>query len=89
MTYQYFKAVLSVEIYNTREIGRDKLLVRVSIFSANNASDMQRITVNANLFISVIYEMYSQRNNFVNIESVKIDIGNGFFMDDFVMEKTL
>lgn len=29
------------------------------------------------------------RNDFANIESVKIDIGNGFFMDDFVMEKTL
>lgn len=29
------------------------------------------------------------RNGFVNIQSVKIDIGNGFFMDDFVMEKAV
>ena len=29
------------------------------------------------------------RNGFANIEAVKIDIGNGFFMDDFVMEKAL
>ena len=30
-----------------------------------------------------------QRNGFVTVESVKNDIGNGFFMDDFVMQKTL
>lgn len=29
------------------------------------------------------------RNGFSQVESVKIDIGNGFFMDDFVMEKPL
>ena len=29
------------------------------------------------------------RNGFVDVESVKIDIGHGFFMDDFVMEKLL
>ena len=29
------------------------------------------------------------RNGFVTVESVKNDIGNGFFMDDFVMQKTL
>lgn len=30
-----------------------------------------------------------ERNNFTTIEAVKIDIGNGFFMDDFVMKKVL
>ena len=30
-----------------------------------------------------------QRNGFVTVESVKNDIGAGFFMDDFVMQKTL
>ncbi len=29
------------------------------------------------------------RNGFAQVDSVKIDIGNGFFMDDFVMEKKL
>ena len=29
------------------------------------------------------------RNGFSQVESVKIDIGNGFFMDDFGMEKPL
>ncbi|MBE6358495.1 MAG: GNAT family N-acetyltransferase [Lentisphaerae bacterium] len=29
------------------------------------------------------------RNGFTITESVKIDIGNGFFMDDFVMEKSI
>ena len=29
------------------------------------------------------------RNGFAQVESVRIDIGNGFFMDDFVMEKNL
>ncbi len=30
-----------------------------------------------------------ERNGFHTIESVKNDIGNGFFMDDFVMQRTL
>ncbi len=29
------------------------------------------------------------RNGFTDLESVKIDIGNGFYMDDFVMQKVL
>ena len=29
------------------------------------------------------------RNGFTDVEAVKIDIGGGFFMDDFVMEKAL
>ena len=29
------------------------------------------------------------RNGFIDVEAVKIDIGHGFFMDDFVMEKVL
>ena len=29
------------------------------------------------------------RNGFIDVEAVKIDIGGGFFMDDFVMEKEL
>ena len=29
------------------------------------------------------------RNGFIDVEAVKIDIGGGFFMDDFVMEKAL
>lgn len=30
-----------------------------------------------------------EKNGFATVESVKIDIGNGFFMDDFVMEKAI
>ena len=30
-----------------------------------------------------------ERNGFARVESVKIDIGGGFFMDDYIMEKTL
>ena len=30
-----------------------------------------------------------QRNGYVTVESVKNDIGKGFFMDDYVMEKRL
>ena len=30
-----------------------------------------------------------ERNGFTRIDSVKIDIGNGFFMDDYVMAKNL
>lgn len=29
------------------------------------------------------------RNGFEIVENVKVDIGNGFFMDDFVMEKKI
>ena len=50
--------------------------------------NLKQLILNVNKNNSKAIRAY-ERNNFVNIESVKIDIGNGFFMDDFVMEKTL
>ena len=52
------------------------------------AAGFRKVRLNVNKNNSKAIRAY-ERNNFVNIESVKIDIGNGFFMDDFVMEKTL
>lgn len=45
-----------------------------------------RLILNVNKYNKRAIKAYI-RNNFTTIKSVKIDIGNGFFMDDFVMEK--
>jgi ribosomal protein S18 acetylase RimI-like enzyme len=54
---------------------------------AKNAG-FAKLRLNVNKYNAKAIKAY-QRNNFVTVESVKIDIGNGFFMDDFVMEKEL
>lgn len=47
-----------------------------------------KVRLNVNKYNCKAIKAY-RRNNFENIRSVKIDIGNGFYMDDFVMEKSL
>lgn len=47
-----------------------------------------KVRLNVNKYNCKAIKAY-RRNNFENIQSVKIDIGNGFYMDDFVMEKSL
>ena len=47
-----------------------------------------KVRLNVNKYNFKAIKAY-ERRNFNNIQSVKIDIGNGFFMDDFVMEKSL
>ena len=48
----------------------------------------QRLRLNVNKHNARAIRAY-ERNGFVTVESVKNDIGGGFFMDDFVMEKKL
>ncbi len=52
------------------------------------AAGFSRLRLNVNKNNARAIKAYL-RNGFTQIEAVKIDIGNGFFMDDFVMEKTL
>ena len=52
------------------------------------AAGYSRLRLNVNKYNAKAIRAY-QRNGFNTVESVKIDIGNGFFMDDFVMEKSL
>ena len=47
-----------------------------------------RVRLNVNKHNARAIAAY-ERNGFVRVESVRIDIGGGFFMDDYVMEKTL
>ena len=47
-----------------------------------------RVRLNVNKHNARAIAAY-ERNGFTRVESVKIDIGDGFFMDDYVMEKTL
>ena len=47
-----------------------------------------RVRLNVNKHNARAIAAY-ERNGFVRVESVKIDIGGGFFMDDYVMEKPL
>lgn len=47
-----------------------------------------RVRLNVNKHNSRAISAY-ERNGFVRTESVKTDIGGGFFMDDYVMEKQL
>lgn len=50
--------------------------------------EFSRLILNVNKYNERAIKAY-KRNGFTIVESVKIDIGNGFFMDDFVMEKNL
>ena len=52
------------------------------------AAGFTRLRLNVNKYNTRARKAYF-RNGFADIEAVKIDIGNGFFMDNFVMEKTL
>lgn len=52
------------------------------------AAGFSRLRLNVNKNNEAAKRSYL-RNGFSTVESVKIDIGNGFFMDDFVMEKAL
>ena len=47
-----------------------------------------RIRLNVNKHNLPAIKAY-QRNGFTTVEKVKIDIGQGFYMDDFVMEKVI
>ena len=77
--------VYLLQKFHGQGIGSAMLKQAEKRIKASNFSKV-RLNVNKNNLRAIrAYE----RNNFVNIESVKIDIGNGFFMDDFVMEKSL
>lgn len=52
------------------------------------AAEFHHLRLNVNKYNQRARKAYF-RNGFTDIEAVKIDIGNGFIMDDFVMEKTL
>ena len=52
------------------------------------SSGFSRLRLNVNKYNEAAKKSYLC-NGFSVTESVKIDIGNGFFMDDFVMEKVL
>ena len=47
-----------------------------------------KLRLNVNKYNDKAIRAY-RRNNFTTVEAVKIDIGGGFYMDDFVMEKEL
>ena len=47
-----------------------------------------RVRLNVNKHNARAIAAY-ERNGFDRVESVKIDIGGGFFMDDYIMEKSL
>lgn len=53
-----------------------------------SAAGFTRLRLNVNKYNDKAKKAYI-RNGFEVVDSVKIDIGNGFFMDDFVMEKPL
>ena len=52
------------------------------------SAGFSRLRLNVNKYNEAAKKSYLH-NGFSVTESVKIDIGNGFFMDDFVMEKAL
>ena len=49
---------------------------------------LKNLILNVNKHNAKAIKAY-ERNHFATVEAVKIDIGNGFFMDDFVMKKVL
>ena len=59
-------------------------------YLTNCASDAgyKAVKLNVNKANATAIKAYT-RNGFKKKESVKIDIGNGFFMDDFIMEKKI
>ena len=52
------------------------------------AAGFKKLRLNVNKHNERAISVY-RRNGFETVESVKNDIGGGFFMDDYVMEKTL
>jgi len=52
------------------------------------AAGFRRLRLNVNKHNERAISVY-RRNGFETVESVKNDIGGGFFMDDYVMEKRL
>ena len=55
---------------------------------ACRAAGFKRLRLNVNKHNERAISVY-RKNGFVTVESVKNDIGGGFFMDDYVMEKRL
>ena len=74
-----------LENFHSRGIG-SAMLKEVEKQTA--AAGFSKLRLNVNKYNTRAIRAY-QRNNFVNIQSVAIDIGNGFIMDDFVMEKVI
>ena len=52
------------------------------------SAGFSRLRLNVNKYNERAKKSYIS-NNFSTVEAVQIDIGNGFIMDDFVMEKTI
>ncbi|MUP44685.1 GNAT family N-acetyltransferase [Gramella sp. BOM4] len=51
-------------------------------------ADLQKIQLTVNKYNSKSIHAY-EKMGFVNVDSIVQDIGNGFVMDDFVLEKTI
>lgn len=78
------------KLYLLREFHRQGIgsaMLQEAILQAK-AAGFTRLRLNVNKHNTQAERAYL-RNGFKHIESVKIDIGSGFFMDDFVMEKEL
>lgn len=71
--------------YHGKKIGSamlDQVAMRVK------EAGFSKLRLNVNKYNDKAIRAY-RRNNFTTVEAVKIDIGGGFYMDDFVMEKEL
>lgn len=71
--------------YQGRGLG-SQLLAHVIRRAAEAGYRFLRLNVNKE---NVKAQKAYLRNGFTVVETVKIDIGNGFYMDDYVMEKAL
>ncbi len=71
--------------YHGRGIG--SMALQHALASARLAK-ARFLRLNVNKYNAPAIRAY-QRNGFVQVESVKVDIGNGYFMDDFVMQAEL
>ena len=71
--------------YHSRGIG--SMMLKQAEKRAASAG-FSRLRLNVNKYNERAKKSYI-RNNFSTVEAVQIDIGNGFIMDDFVMEKTI
>lgn len=63
-----------------------KMLSQVEMRAGN--AGFSRLRLNVNKYNAKAMRSY-RRNGYQVTDDVKIDIGNGFFMDDFVMEKSI
>lgn len=77
--------VYLLEKYHHQGIGT--AMLKQAEMRTRNAG-FTRLRLNVNKYNEPAKKAYL-RNGFTVVESVKIDIGNGFFMNDFVMEKAL